>query len=295
MANKEAYKQISESKKIIKDVMQANLTEIADEIIRQVMVNFRKYSDAYKLNAIKNINPPGLLAYRKELLSALAVVASDAIKQARKEVPRAKSVRLEEKIETIMLGEFEDLPVALRKRILAQSDLLVDTQLADLEKAIYFQYASDVGDPVTEAHLQVDMEEKAYAYIEGTSVETGAGLIGAEMVNEARSAFFFDDEVLNEIVAFEFVNGDPVSLICQSLAGLVFDKNDPMIGAYTPPLHFNCKSYIVPILSLDKGMKIEKFTPRSIEGKSNADILKSIQFAETIKHCSCCAENFNSF
>ena len=57
----------------------------------------------------------------------------------------------------------------------------------------------------------------------------------------------------------------------------------------------NCKSYIVPILSLDKGMKIEKFTPRSIEGKSNADILKSIQFAETIKHCSCCAENFNSF
>ena len=49
----------------------------------------------------------------------------------------------------------------------------------------------------------------------------------------------------------------------------------------------NCKSYIVPILILPDGAKIESLSPRKLDGYSNEQIIKSQQFSESIKDCSC--------
>jgi hypothetical protein len=68
-------------------------------------------------------------------------------------------------------------------------------------------------------------------------------------VNDTRTAFFFDEDTLDEIESFTFVNADPVSPICQDLAGTTFAKDDPDADRYFPPLHHNCKSYIVPNLA----------------------------------------------
>jgi NAD+--asparagine ADP-ribosyltransferase len=85
--------------------------------------------------------------------------------------------------------------------------------------------------------------------------------------------------VKEEIDAFEFVNGDPVSEVCQDLAGTVFDKDDPDLFRYTPPLHWNCKSYIRPILKGNLGNKtIEKLKP------SSKKIEETIQFTECPFH-----------
>lgn len=276
---------------VLKEVMKDNLSLIAADIVKKVMRNYKKLIYSMRFNATKDITPMGLLRYKQELLTAMAVISADAVSQARKEVPKAKKVKFEEVIESIKLGEFENLPASMRIKLQAKADLLINTQLADLEKAIYFQYSSSVAGTEklasTDAQIEAEIANKAEDYIDGASIEAGAGVTGANTINEARNAFFFEDDVLAEIEAFEFVNGDPVSPICQSLAGIIFAKDDPNIFLYQPPLHYRCKSYIVPILTLPDGTKIEDLSPRKVDGYSNEQVMKSLQFSESIKDCSC--------
>jgi SPP1 gp7 family putative phage head morphogenesis protein len=127
--------------------------------------------------------------------------------------------------------------------------------------------------------IQADLNDSAIGWLDGTALETGASLNASTIINSARNAFFFDDQVLEEVEAFEFVNGDPVTEICQDLNGTVFAKDDPAADRYMPPLHWNCKSYIVPILKGNLGNKeIEKLKP------SNKRLDAMVQFDEH-QHC----------
>ena len=201
-------------------------------------------------------------------------MSSDALDQARKDVPAAKNVKLMENEERLLFGEFENLPADIRRRINNSNQLLIDTQIADLEKAIFFQFNSSLSSDKPIKEIESDMSEKAESYITGNAIKAGASVVAANVVNEARNAFFFDKKTLEHIEAFQFMNGDPVSLICNDLAGLIFDKNDPNAFRYTPPLHYNCKSWIRPILRLKKGQEIQKFKP------STKKIEDTIQFSD---------------
>lgn len=254
MAKKPRIKQtITEATAALRKIMQENLAEIANEMIEQVMVGYRNLIPSKRLDAIKNVTPNGIMAYKAALKNAVAVIAADAIKQARREVPRARNVRLAFDEESIQLGEFESLPSDVQARIISQISLLTGTQISDLERAVFFQYTSSVNSTDSESLLYNDLEEAAQEYLDGNTVQGAASATGAQIINEARLAFFSDDSVEEEIDAYEFVNEDPVSEICQDLAGTVFDKDDPDLNRYWPPLHFNCKSWIRPILKGNLG------------------------------------------
>lgn len=85
-----------------------------------------------------------------------------------------------------------------------------------------------------------------------------------EMFNEARKTYWETDEIAKEIVeAYEFsaIMDDRVSDVCAELDGKIFEKGD-FIDRVTPPLHFNCRSVLVPITKyqeykLDKEPSIE--------------------------------------
>lgn len=86
-----------------------------------------------------------------------------------------------------------------------------------------------------------------------------------EMFNEARKIYWETDEIAKEIVeAYEFsaILDDRTSEVCEELDGKVFEKGE-FIDRITPPLHFNCRSLLVPITryqdySLDNAPSIEK-------------------------------------
>ena len=248
LAEKNARKQIGEGKAQLKAIMKGGIQSLADSLISKVMANLKGLSDAQRIKAIKDIEPSGVGAYKKALLEALAVVAADSLKKARMEVPAKAKLKLAGSPDSIQLGEFDNLPPSVKKKVQAQAELLVGTQLADLEKAVYFQFTSSVDSTDSDSLLEKDMKEAAADYIDGASVEAASGNSVASIVNSARNAFFFEDEVLKEIDSFTFVNGDPVSPICQDLAGTTFAKDDPEAQRYFPPLHHNCKSYLVPNL-----------------------------------------------
>ena len=274
-------KQIDKSQVAIRDVMQTNLAVIAQSIIDQIMAKARKSTPSTILNSTKNITPKGQGPYRSDLKATLAVISSDSLEQARKEVPKAKNVKLMESEERLLFGEFENLPPKIKNRINNANQLLIGTQIADLEKTLFFQFNSSATSDKPIKEIEADLNEKAEKYITGTSVQTGSALTATTTVNEARNAFFFDDKTLEEIEAFQFMNASPVSPICQDLAGQYFPKDDPNAFRYTPPLHFNCKSWIRPVLRLPKSAKVEKLAPTKTAAKS-------IQFDEGIISCHCC-------
>lgn len=248
--------------------MANGLASIGDDLINQVRIAMKSLTSSNRLDALHGLSPSGVNQYKADLLDAMALVALDAIDNARKEVPKAKKVKLS-------IQNVDKLPAKLRDKIKTRNQLLVGKQVGDLQKVIEFAYAQNEDTTDSDSLIIQDMKDSAVGFIEGTAIDAGASLTAANTINDAREAFFFDDEVLQEIDAFEFVNGDPVTPICQDLAGTIFAKDDPNMFRYTPPLHWNCKSYIQPILSGDLGKrKIEELKP------STAKLESQIQFSE---------------
>lgn len=263
---------IRESAAALKIIMQEHLAEIADNMVEQIRKNLERATPSQRVNAVNGVKPVGEQSYRADVLLAFSVIANEAIAMARKEVPKAKKAKL---------SDFDKLPKDVQKQIKQQAKFLVGTQLADLAKNLFFQFDSSFDSTDSTAQIIDDLYDSADDYIKGVAISSGSGSLAAKVINDARNAFFFDNDVLEEIAAFEFYNGDPVSEICTDLAGTIFAKDDPNAFRYTPPLHFNCKSTILPILVGDpKANQIEDLKP------SSKRIEDTIQFHEHNKYCS---------
>jgi SPP1 gp7 family putative phage head morphogenesis protein len=280
VAKQPVRKQIKEAGLAIREVMEDHLGPIADGLVDQVMGRARRLTPAQKLKAIKDLTPQGVQAYRQELLGVLATLALEAIETAKREVPKAKKVKLFEiEPDAIKLDDIDRLPPKLQKKLKTRTDLLIGKQIGDLQKVIEFAYATAEEETDSDDMIEGDIRDSALGWLEGTAMETGANLTAATVINEARNAFFFEPDVLEEIDAFVFVNGDPVTEICQDLAGTVFSKDDPEADRYFPPLHWNCKSSIQPILKGNLGSrKVDTLKP------SSKDLDRHVQFSE---RCSC--------
>lgn len=279
---------ITDSASILKDVMLVELAPLADAMIAKIIGRARGLTRSQRLRAIKEIPWTGENAYRKKIQEALAEIALDAYDEARKEMGLGRKFALSEELDSIQLAAKEipvlmdRLPAKIQRELRKQADLLVGTQLQDLQKNIFFQWTSSYNTTEDLDVLEEDLKTAAIAYIEGNAVAAGSNLLASKTVNESRNSFFLESDVLEEIDAFEFINGDPVTEVCQDLAGTVFAKDDPDMFRYTPPLHWNCKSWIRPILKGNLPKALERSGQAELEKlkPSTKKIEESIQFSE---------------
>lgn len=275
MAKTKVVTIIDKSKETLKKVMLSNLEFMSNSLITQIMRNYRKATKSQQINAAKNVIPSGLSTYKQELLETMAIIAGLAIETAREDLPKKAKTKLALDEESLLMGEFDKLPPTMRRRLKSQMELLTKTQREDLEKAIMFQFSSSVESTDSGDTIEYDLFESADKWMNGPSVDAGAGVMAARTVNESRSAFFQDDEVSEGIEAFIFLNDDPETPICQDLVGTIFSKDDPGADRYYPPLHYNCKSYIDVILVGDLGdRQITRLQP------SSKELDKYVQFNE---------------
>lgn len=253
-------KEWNDNKSALKIEMQTQLEKIWEAWKSRIKSKYDGLPESQKLQVIKQVTTPGVVEYKKMLKQSLAQVAIDALERARKEVPTKKKIKLTEEADTLKLASFDPfdtLPAEIKRRILAQANLIVDTQVADLEKAVYFQFQSSAASTTSIELILKDLDSKIEPMIAGStkagmSVDAAAGDAVAQATQSARNAFFFTPEVLEEVESFTFFNEDPVSEICQDLNGQTFMANDPEALRYFPPLHHNCKSRLVPNLKGDK-------------------------------------------
>jgi hypothetical protein len=249
----ESYKaQWKENKTQVKELMQVNLTSMLEDLNKQIASMYKGATEASKVSIGLRLDPK-TADYKKELREQLAAVANDALIGARKLTPKAKSVKLSERIQLAAPkgGFFEALPPAVKRLVQAQASLIAETQAADLAKVVAFQYSSSQASTPDLAQILADIDAAALPVIEGstakgTSIDAAAGNAVSQTFNQAQLEWFFEPEVLDTIESFTFFNEDPISPICQELDGTTWAVGDPDLDRYSPPLHHNCKSRLQP-------------------------------------------------
>ncbi len=246
---------IDQEAKTISEVMKTNLQFIGEKLVADVMRKYKQLPEAQKLRAIDNIKLGGTAKYKRQLKGTLTTTSTKALDQVTKEVPEASDVKLKNNEEFFKLldnygaikfadNDFSSLPAHVRKLITLQSTRIVDRQASELEDRVAFTFMQTEQTTDSAAAIEKDLTNAATDYVNSPVINTASNNVSSTLVNQTRNEFFFDDEVLEEIYAFRFVNSDPKAAICQKLAGKVFAKNDTEFLQYSPPLHHNCKSYL---------------------------------------------------
>jgi SPP1 gp7 family putative phage head morphogenesis protein len=96
--------------------------------------------------------------------------------------------------------------------------------------------------------LWLDTEEQVAAYLD-TLVRTNT----FEALNEARYAEFRDPDVADFVVGLQYasVMDESTTEICQELDDKIYATDSEVWDRYRPPNHFNCRSILIPITTLD--------------------------------------------
>ena len=242
----EGYRtQWNRNKASIKEEMQAQLKVMLDDLIKQIEKEYKNSTDSQKTLIGLKLEPKSL-AYDKALRELLAKVASEALISARKLTPKAKDVKLSEvlKLAAPTGGFFEALPNNIKRIIKAQAALISQTQAADLNKIVAFQYSSSAASTPNISQIVTDIRNSATPTIEGgtakgLSIDAAAGNAVGIVFNQAQMEWFFEPEVLETLESFTFFNEDPISEICVALDGTTWSVGDPDLDRYAPPLHHN--------------------------------------------------------
>lgn len=278
---KNAEQLMKRQEEVIQKSIKDALSFSGAKYVNDVMRRYNQLSPEKKQRATDKIKMGGNAAFRKQLKRDLTETSFQGLNQAKSEIPSMRNVDLSSTEEDIIrlnlqdtttnLNEFSDLPPHVQLLIAKQSDLISKTSLDELQKQIDFKLSSidtKTNDP---AIVQQNLEEASNEFIESNNVRVKAANVTALMVNESRNSFFFNDNVLDEIHSFTFVNPSPVAPVCKELAGRVIAPNDAESLRYSPPLHHNCKSYLRANLKSSRGtdrLEITSWSPSAEAKKS---------------------------
>lgn len=242
LSDKKYVAEFDANKAKLKEAMQEQLKAMYLQLKDNLRKKYNAAKGSDKIAVAKNMEMPGTSAYKALLRDHLASVATQSIARARKQVPNGQKFKLD---------EFDALPPAVRKLIDVQASLVADTQAADIEKMVFFQFTSSAvaSDDIDSILNDVDnnvLDSLEGSTANGMSIDVAAGDAIAHVTQSASMAFFMDDDVAEGIESFTFTNEDPVSEICQAMVGTTVAPNDPILDQYACPLHHNCKSRWVP-------------------------------------------------
>ena len=190
-----------------------------------------KGSQKLKISKDKLMKVPGILKYKKELKENLSKIYNDSIERVQKETPSS-----------MKLNESAKLDQRARTRVNTDVQNAIDVQIDDLAKAISLQYAMSVESTDSTDIIAQDIKEASDKPIQ-RAVTTGALIQASKTVNDGRRDFF--GEFKEEIESFTWINNSPVSEICKHLSGRTIPADHPDVERYWPPLHHNCKTYVV--------------------------------------------------
>jgi SPP1 gp7 family putative phage head morphogenesis protein len=270
--------QLDSSAEAVMFAMRDELQARADDYIAKIVSAMRKEK---RENWRKVIRNSGDLAqegdFNKKLKRAMIETAGRALNQARNEIPGGRKIEFMEGFKSrIKLDEVDDLfsqlPKRIRELILTDPTIAAGAQFGTLRSKILLVASGAVDETADPDVIEKKLKDEVNKALTGAAVEseisgaiaTAATNLTTKVYNSTRIEFFQTDEALEKIEAFQFVNNDPVSPICQDLNGRIFRKDDPESDLYLPPLHHNCKSFIVPIFDLqgkqvsDIGLKPSK-------------------------------------
>lgn len=251
---------IAEQQLKIRELMKENLSFISDKYIADLTRSYEQLGKSQKLRAISLVKVGGNAKFKRQLKGLLNSIAQLAVNQVKDETGLS-DIKFKDNLELIKeldpdnhikLQDKGKLPKHVQLLIDKQSELLVDRTTTEMTSNIALQYTVSEQTTNDVEIIRTDMQNRANDYVEGGAVQKGATNTASSIVNDTRYQFFFDPEVIDKVESFTFTNSDPISDICMTLNGVTFPTNNRAMIAYNPPLHHNCKSYLVANMSNSK-------------------------------------------
>lgn len=216
-------------------ILTESMIERSDKMIDTMINIYKRTGDRSKV--LQQRMPEA-----KKLKDTLKVFTGDLGQQALtnvlKELGRSRS-------DTRLSEEFKDLPSASKEKLLQEILLLAGFLDSDMEKVVLFSFNGSYDKTDSAAAINKELKRQRDKFIAGQSIRAAATNMSSKTVNTVRNEVFSDDEILSDIESFIFMNPSPESAICQNLTGRVFSKEEYEASEYLPPLHHNCKSYIM--------------------------------------------------
>ena len=148
----------------------------------------------------------------------------------------------------------------------AESFKVVGDYSTDITKRARNIVLQGIKDGVAQGEIVTLLREELGAYTErwlATVVRTKT----TEIYNDARKSFWDSDPVAAQIIeAYQFsaVLDDRTTDVCRELDQQIFDKGG-FLDKITPPLHFNCRSLLVPITRYEPYKDDAKYVARGDE------------------------------
>lgn len=145
------------------------------------------------------------------------------------------------------------MPKQVEDIIKAESFRTVGDYTTELTKRMRNIISSGVKDSAGEGAIVALLRDEAKSFTD-TWLATVVRTKTNEVYNTARRSFWEHDETAQKVItAYQFsaILDDNTSDICRDLDGKIFEIEDG-VGRITPPLHFNCRSVLVPVTKFEK-------------------------------------------
>ena len=250
---------IDKGSESVEEAMQEGLQNISSKLIHDIIREYKKLPENNKVKALNNVKLGGKNQFKKDLKNTyinIAVMAKDQVLSEVGVIELTDPLNVNKPYDKV---DYSKLPKHVRDQLALQVALTVDAQAADLQKSVYFAFNGNVDKTLDYKVIEQELTKASDKYIEGVATQAGAVTTASTIVNKTRKDVFFDDDVIDKIDSFTFVNPSPVSAICQELTGRTFKSDDADSWKFRPPLHHRCKSY------LKANLKSKK-TPTITEG-----------------------------
>lgn len=269
----------SQAKKI-NAVIKERVTFSGNKMIADIVARYKQLPESRKQDST-SVKLGGQAKFRDGLKKVFSETVSLSIAQAKKEVG-FPTLTLSEKPDREILfndkfitdGEIklstdlEKYPTYIQLLISKQAQMIQEQTLSQMQAAIQFTFSAQELVTKDVDVIKQSMEESLTDMIDKVNIKGDD--VSSLLTNEGRNAVFFDDDVIETIASYTFMNGDPKTPICRSLAGKTFNTNDASSLAFTPPLHHGCKSYLRANLKVSKysaGLEITTLSPTAEEKK----------------------------
>jgi hypothetical protein len=175
-----------------------------------------------------------------------------------------------------------------KDKIKARAQILVDTQASDVYKDLSLTAQANYSDS---SKMIFQVSEATREIASGPIVNTGSDILANTVINDTMLDYAKDEAEGIKSVTFIAEVDDRTTDICLALNGKTFDINDPDLDEYSPPLHYNCRSYLqfnfnnveitgLPLLSKEAQKSIN-LSECCGNDKKISELIKKVKYANT--------------
>lgn len=198
---------------------------------------------------------------RSEMMIAIKGMMKKARAQAAKELKKST-------------GLDEGLIDSVSEILLFKIKKIVSDIESDFENKSTLPAIQAISDEASSAAVVDAVDMSLSGFIASSVPYRSSGAIVNEMTNVARNNFFFENTDLLQGFQFSSVLDAKTTELCASLDGQTFKTDDERAYVWRPPLHWFCRSILVPITI---GMKTPEWTGLYPVANNEDDLEKIIK------------------